>query len=88
MMKRQIALLILAFAVLMFSVQGGENPDLGKVAVEDVHSHMPILQECLGLGMPGDIIKGHISDDDDDNDDEDSPDAIEVLGISYKKAMR
>lgn len=87
-MRRQIALLILAFTVLMFSAQGRENPDLGVVAVEGVHSHMPVLQECLGLGVPEGIINGHISDDDDDNDDEDDLDAIEVLDISKKKAIR
>ncbi len=86
-MRRQIALLLLAFAVLMFSAQGRENPDLGRVAVEDVHSPMPALQECLGLGVPGGIIQSHISDDD-DNDDEDNPDASEVLDISKKKAIR
>ncbi len=87
-MRRRIALLMLAFAVLVFSAQGRENPDLGVVAVEDVHSHMPVLQECLGLGAPGSIIKGHTSDEDDDNDDEDDLDAIEVLDISKKKAIR
>ncbi len=88
-MRRQIALLILAFAVLMFSAQGRENPDLGPVAIEGVHSNMPVLLEDSGLGVSKGIIKGYISDEDDDNNgDEDSSDAIEVLDIFKKKAIR
>jgi hypothetical protein len=76
-MKRQIALLILAFAVLMFSVQGRENPNLGPMAVKTEHSQTAILLEGSGLIALESITKSYISDEDDE-DNSDNSDALEV----------
>lgn len=78
-MKRQIALLILAFAVIMLSVQGQNNPDLGIVTVKTEHGQMPFLLEGSGRLALENIIKSYISDEDDNGDDDDNSDALTVI---------
>jgi hypothetical protein len=79
-MKRQIALLILAFAVLMFSIQGRESPNLSLMAIKTEHNQTPILLEGSGLWTLESIIKSYISDE----NDEDNPDALKGFKRSKK----
>lgn len=71
-MKRQIALFILVFAVLMLFAQGQNNPDLGIMTVKAEHNQMPTLLEGSGRLVPESIIKSFISDEDDDDDNLDT----------------
>lgn len=68
-MKRQIALIVLVFAVLMLSAQGENNPDLGATIVKAEHNQMPTLLECSGRLVPENIIKSFNPDEDCEDDD-------------------
>lgn len=83
-MKRQIALFILVFAVLMLFAQGQNNPDLGIMTVKAEHNQMPTLLEGSGRLVPESIIKSFISDEDDEDDDDDNLDTFKLFQRSKR----